>query len=53
MRAIDWENVWAQLSRYVRDRINDSRAFNFVVGGTLALRTMQAAANQLAVDYPG
>nr|WP_223189282.1 ribosome-inactivating family protein [Streptomyces sp. TRM68416] len=41
------------LSRYVRDRINDSRTFNFVVGSTLALRTMQAAANRLAVDYPG
>ncbi|MFD5257322.1 hypothetical protein ACFWM5_31420 [Streptomyces bobili] len=41
------------LSRSVRDRIDDSRAFNFAVGGTLTLRTMQAAANQLAVDHPG
>ncbi|MFD5128857.1 ribosome-inactivating family protein [Streptomyces olindensis] len=53
VNAIDWENVWAQLSRYVRDRLNDGRAFSFAVGSHLILRNMQAAANQLAVDYSG
>ncbi|MFC8520175.1 ribosome-inactivating family protein [Streptomyces sp. NPDC057257] len=51
--AVDWETVWAQLSRYVRDRLNDGAAFSFRVGASLVLTTMQAAANQLAVDYSG
>lgn len=53
VNAIDFENVWAQLSRYVRDRINDGRTFRFAVGGSLVLLNLQAAANQLAVDYSG
>ncbi|MGQ4390153.1 ribosome-inactivating family protein [Streptomyces sp. SAS_270] len=53
VRAVDWENVWSQLSRYVRARLNDRGAFHFAVGGALILTTMQAAANQLAVDYSG
>ncbi|MCZ0997529.1 hypothetical protein O1M63_04295 [Streptomyces mirabilis] len=53
VNAVDWENVWAQLSRYIRERMNDGRAFSFAVGGHLILWNMQAAANQLAVDYSG
>ncbi|QOV33182.1 hypothetical protein IM697_23310 [Streptomyces ferrugineus] len=53
VNSVDWENVWAQLSRYVRDRLHDGRAFSFAVGSHLILRNMQAAANQLAVDYSG
>jgi len=53
VNAVDFENSWASLSRYVRNILDNGGAVDYRVGRRLHLTTMQGIANQLAVDHSG